>query len=116
MSELTQGYDISDSNTVPDALEVVVQREIAKYSSSALEAKTKPAEDPCNWWFRNSQIYPNIAVVARKVLASPASSVYSERMFSTAGNIVSDLRNRLDPDLAEQLLFLNKNLTKFKQT
>ncbi|CAL1528105.1 unnamed protein product, partial [Lymnaea stagnalis] len=117
-SELTQGYETtstsSTSTTNISAVKEIIKGEFTKYTSSALEAKTKPPEDPCIWWLQNAPIYPTMALVARKVLASPASSVYSERMFSTAGNIVSDLRSRLDPDLAEKLLFLNKNLPSFK--
>ena len=42
-----------------------------------------------------------------------AASTASERLFSTAGNIITDQRNCLDPDRAEMLLFLNKNLRLF---
>jgi len=93
---------------------IVIEREFTKYSTSALLAKTKPPQDPCTWWEQNASTYPKMDVVAWSVLGSPASSVYSERLFSTAGNIVSDLRSRLDPDLSEKLLFLNKNLCKCK--
>jgi len=38
------------------------------------------------------------------------TTVPSERVFSTAGNIVTDKRTPLDIDTVEMLLFLNKNI------
>jgi len=64
---------------------------------------------PLDWWKENEQKYPRVAVVARKVLAVPASSVPSERVFSSAGLLVNKLRNRLAPALVDGIVFLNKN-------
>ena len=50
---------------------------------------------------------------SRKYLSIPPVSVPSERLFSTAGQIATDTRNRLDADKIEMLLFLNKNLKCF---
>ena len=44
-----------------------------------------------------------------KYLSAPPSSVDSERMFSAAGRIYMENRNKLAPDHAEQLVFLMKN-------
>ncbi|MCI4395786.1 hypothetical protein PGIGA_G00196020 [Pangasianodon gigas] len=43
-------------------------------------------------------------------LCIPATSVASERVFSTAGDIVSSQRSSLQPDCVDQLIFLKKNL------
>ena len=48
--------------------------------------------------------------MARKYLSIPPSSVPSEQQFDTAGDIVSDKRNRLIAEKVEMLLFLKKNL------
>jgi len=66
--------------------------------------------DPLQWWKDNKTIFPIMAKVARKYLAPPPSSVDSERLFSTAGDIISDCRNRLPPEKAEQLIFLKINM------
>jgi hypothetical protein len=65
---------------------------------------------PLDWWCQHKALYPTLAILARRYLAVPASSVLSERLFSNAGNHVTDKRNRLDPDLLNQLVFLKKNI------
>ena len=50
--------------------------------------------------------------MARKYLCITATSVPSEQLFSTAGNIVSDKRSALLPENVEKLLFLHSNLPK----
>jgi hypothetical protein len=48
--------------------------------------------------------------MARTFLASPPTSVPSERVFSTAGDVISDHRASLLPENAEKLIFLKFNL------
>ncbi|KAL5479771.1 hypothetical protein EMCRGX_G006663 [Ephydatia muelleri] len=43
--------------------------------------------DPLAWWEAHCNAYPNIAILAKKYLAVPASSAPSERVFSTSKNI-----------------------------
>jgi len=52
---------------------------------------------PCTWWNDHENIYPTLAVLAKQILYIPASSASSERVFSTAGNILSPKRNRITP-------------------
>jgi len=59
----------------------------------------------------NQKPFPIMYKLARRYLAAPASSVYSDRIFSEAGNIYESKRNRLLPDRAENLVFLH-NLQK----
>ncbi|KAK3907296.1 E3 SUMO-protein ligase ZBED1 [Frankliniella fusca] len=62
--------------------------------------------DPVRYWRRAAAQFPNLAAVARRHLATPATSVPSERLFSTAGYIASERRSRLKPSLLQALLFL----------
>ena len=55
--------------------------------------------------------WPILALMSTKYLCAPPSTVASERLFSTAGNILTETRNRLSADKLEKLLFFNKNLT-----
>lgn len=63
------------------------------------------------WWKKNESYFPRLSQVAKFFLAVPASSVPSERIFSTAGEIVNKKkRSRLHCANVDLLIFLNKNL------
>lgn len=66
--------------------------------------------DPYKWWSANETQYPNLSKFAKVYLSSPGSSVYSERLFSEAGIIYDEKRNRLLPSNAEKLVFIHHNL------
>ncbi len=68
-------------------------------------------EDPIVYWRMKRDAYPILANLARKFLSCPPTSVPSERLFSSAGNIYSDRRSHLDTRRAEKLLFLKYNLS-----
>ena len=61
------------------------------------------------WWGEKQRLYPNVARLAKRYLACPASSVPSERIWSLAGNIVTKKRSCLSPENINMLIFLNKN-------
>jgi len=65
---------------------------------------------PLVWWRNNAHLYPTVARIAKRFLGAPATSVPSERLFSSAGLIYSDRRNRLLPERAEMLLSIKYNL------
>lgn len=54
---------------------------------------------------------PLLAVLAKKILCIPATSVASERFFSTAGDIVTSQRACLKPSHVDKLIFLKKKST-----
>ncbi|KAL2089183.1 hypothetical protein ACEWY4_016082 [Coilia grayii] len=68
------------------------------------------SDDPLSWWRKHEGAYPLLSHLARNTLCVPGTSVAAERIFSTAGDIVTAERNVLRPDHVDQLLFLNKNL------
>jgi len=53
---------------------------------------------------------PVWAHIAKKYLVTQATSVASERVFSTAGDIVCAQRSCLKSEKVDMLLFLKKNL------
>ena len=62
------------------------------------------------WWQLNEGAYPTLASLAKKFLAIEATSAASERLFSTAGRVITRDRNRLDPNTVGQILYVKSNL------
>ncbi|XP_070399612.1 zinc finger BED domain-containing protein 4-like [Nothobranchius furzeri] len=65
--------------------------------------------DVLQWW-RLQVDLPLLSALAKRYLSIPATSVPAERVFSTAGDIVTAQRSLLHPDHVNQLIFLKKNL------
>ena len=68
------------------------------------------SSDPLLWWKTNAYLYPNLVKLAKKYLCAPPTSIYSERLFSTAGIIFEEKRSKLLPENGESLIFIQKNL------
>ena len=68
------------------------------------------SEDPLSWWRKNEIMYPLLSKLGKRYFCIPATSVSAERVFSTAGDIVTAQRSTLTPEHVVQLLFLHKNL------
>ncbi len=60
--------------------------------------------------FENRSKYPLLSPLAKAYLSIPATSVPSERVFSTAGDIVTAQRSQLLPEIVDMLIFLKKNI------
>lgn len=78
------------------------------------EPTLDPDSNALEWWQKNQDRFPKLTKLARKLMCIPASSVPSERVFSTSGNIVTKLRSSLKPENVNMLVFLNKNLPSIK--
>jgi len=106
MRELLKGADAGPSASQASATDAITEqvRLFLAQPNIALESS------PTSWWRDNAATFPDVAVVARRYLSAPATSVPSERLFSSAGLVYTDRRNRLLPERAEQLLFVKHNL------
>lgn len=75
-----------------------------------------PLSADCNpllWWKDTGCTrYPQLSELACKYLCVPGTSVRSERLVSSAGNIVNKKRAALDPDQVDRLVFLANNQKK----
>lgn len=71
--------------------------------------------NPLEWWKHNKKIFPKLWSVAKAVFTVQATSASSERVFSTAGNEITDKRNRLNPETAEHLILLNSNFVLYQK-
>ena len=65
--------------------------------------------DPLEWWKINELRFTHLSKVARSILCVPATSTASERLFSTAGLTVTNLRSCLKPYNVDVYVFLNKS-------
>ena len=74
-----------------------------------LGGDTSPYSDPLVWWQANAPKLPYVWLLASVVLAVPATSAPSERVFSAAANIVDKKRFRLKPENVDLLVFLKSN-------
>ncbi|XP_061566494.1 E3 SUMO-protein ligase ZBED1-like [Cololabis saira] len=70
-------------------------------------------EDPLQWWKKQVDL-PLLSSLAKRYLCIPGTSVASERVFSTAGDVVTAQRSVLSHEHIDQLVFLKKNLEKKK--
>ena len=68
-------------------------------------------DDPLAWWRENKNDFPLLSYMAKRYLCVPGTSVASERVFSTAGDIITAKRSCLTPGHVNELLFLQKNLS-----
>ena len=68
------------------------------------------SHSPLDWWRENQYNFPHLSRAARHLLCIPATSVPSERVFSTAGDVVSAQRAALSPEHVDMLVFLRKNI------
>ncbi|XP_044140147.1 E3 SUMO-protein ligase ZBED1-like isoform X1 [Bufo gargarizans] len=87
--------------------------EMRGYLEESLIPRT---EDPLAWWKTRQTIYERLATIAKTRLCIVATSVPAERIFSKAGQIISERRSRLNPNKVRQLIFLNANITSPEDT
>ena len=64
-------------------------------------------QSPFEWWTRHKTKYRHLEYLSRVFLCAYASTVYSKRLFSEAGNVYEEKRNKLLPERAESLVFLH---------
>ena len=70
--------------------------------------------NPLEWWQGREMYFPRLTKLATKYVCIQATSVASERVFSTTGDIVSAKRACLSPWHVNALVFLKKNMTFWK--
>lgn len=56
-------------------------------------------DDPLEWWQRHEGSFPLLSRLAKRYLCIPGTSVSAERVFSTAGDVVTAKRTSLSTSL-----------------
>ncbi|KAG9765707.1 hypothetical protein KCU73_g314, partial [Aureobasidium melanogenum] len=79
-----------------------VKTELERYLTTDIEE----VSDVLAWWKAHQATYPVLSQMAFDVLAIPAMSAEVERLFSSAGLVITKRRARTLPDLAEEAQLL----------
>ncbi|XP_069105714.1 E3 SUMO-protein ligase ZBED1-like [Argopecten irradians] len=95
----------------PLSKEELVNKEMSLYNS---DRKLSSHASPLKYWKENASRFPFLSRLVKIYLCAQASSVASERVFSTPGDIVTATRSCLDPEHVDQLIFLKKNFDQNK--
>ena len=82
---------------------------IDEFSAYFAEPMIGKGDNIFEWWCKNKKNYPNLFKLAIRYLGYPITSVESERVFSTAGHLISKRRNRISNSNIDKIIFLNKN-------
>jgi len=88
------------------------KEKLQKLDAYLAEQRITFGRESCySWWANNRHRFPYLVKVARQYLCAPPTSVGSERLFSGAGDVLDDKRNRVAPEKAEMLLFIKNNFS-----
>ena len=90
--------------------ELLEFREFAGIQMETGELTDDATTDPLKWWKKWGSKFPNLAQLARRYLAMPATSAPVERLFSVAGLVATAKRSRLAPSTVSLLVFLHEAL------
>ncbi|XP_073450123.1 E3 SUMO-protein ligase ZBED1-like [Aquarana catesbeiana] len=107
MSLLGQSFTDTEGTIEPKTPYAKAEEEMEKYCKAPPLPLT---EDPLNWWCEHEVIFPLLSQLSKQYLCIPGTSVSAERVFSTAGDVVTAKRSALKPEHVDQLVFLQKNL------
>ena len=95
---------VAESKLTPQemaASELAAYRKLPKLPSNA---------NHLSFWREQSLNLPGLTELATKYMVVQATSVPAERVFSTAGDIITAECACLDPEQVEVLIFLKKNM------
>ena len=95
-----------------DAIKILFDNEVTKYRGTIKTLASKHEKDcgkimnsnPLQFWKENHLVYPMLSAVARGVLAVPAQSASSERVFSKMTSLISSSRSSLTAEFGAMLI------------
>ncbi|XP_029345286.1 zinc finger BED domain-containing protein 1 isoform X2 [Acyrthosiphon pisum] len=120
-SSSNQGFSDDDSDSLWSVHNELVTKKKAASQSSEQSEERIPTElkhylnqptiplgdDILKYWDINGNMFPLLKIIVQPFLSVVATSVPSERLFSKAGNIMTEKRNRFKGEKLQQLLFLS---------
>ena len=110
MRKLLLKKNLAKTNTVPPrkVLSNSTAEAVIHLNSYTAEPTIDLDDCPLKYWQKHQSV--ELRKLAMKYLSSPASSVPSERMFSSSGNICTEKRTNLKAEKLDMLVMLNKNI------
>lgn len=90
-------------------VEVAVENEARRFLNLPDAPMTT---DVLEWWAAHEDNFPNLAVMAQQYLGVPATSASAERLFSVAGRVYDDLRQAMNDDVLESIMWAKINSEK----
>ena len=93
--QITQGVGTSRASTSESFSDLLV------YEGQNSDFNADDTFAILHWWKENAHSMPILSLVARDVLAAPASTVSSESAFSSGGRVINDHRHSLKEETVE---------------
>ena len=87
-----------------------IEEELNIYKAIKLTRKQKKDTHLLTWWRDRKTQFPYLFQAVKALLATPATSVPSERIFSEAGYIARARRSRILPKNLNKFIFIKKNM------
>ena len=103
----------TSTSTSQDSMEKSVDAEVALYKIEPRISHKYQTEsgfvynNPLDWWKVNACRFKVLSQMAKEILCIPATFVPVERLFSAAGNTITEERCNLSRDVANDLIFLH---------
>jgi hAT family C-terminal dimerisation region len=107
-------FDSLRSNLEKNAQQSHSRSGVVKEFQEYINLCPRPTTNVIQFWEEHKSRFPMLAQVAFSILAIPASSGASERMFSKAGWLSGDRKNRLNGENFRSQVFLSGNLSTLK--
>ena len=91
-------------------LEERIEKELNHYKATKLSHQQKKETPLLTWWKSQKVNFPCLFQTVRALLATPATSVPSKRIFSEAGYVARARRSRILPENLNKIIFIKRNL------
>jgi len=85
---------------------LITKKELEDYKNKYFEVQD---DNILEFWKNQKHIFPLLSILAKQILAIPASSASSERSFSVAGRVIEERRSCLGGNTVDGILFLNNH-------
>ena len=120
ISDETIGNHVTDDGTRGETSWKKAKMDLlAKHVSAAASSNNRElqqyrcisllSDDLLQWWKGQTETFPRLSVLARGILAIPATSAPCERVFSIAGLTLQAKRSSLAPAKVNKIVFVHNN-------